>query len=45
MDKQLLLELKVINRQLSQIRRDSPMLPTLSDIYDKTRKELELDED
>lgn len=40
MDKQILIELKVINKQLSQIRFE-PYLPSLSDIYKKVEKELD----
>lgn len=43
MDKQLLLELKVINRQLNHLR--NPNFPRLSELYEKTRKELGIDED
>lgn len=43
MNKQLVIELKVINHQLSQIRRTSPCLPSLSDIYEKVEKELNED--
>ena len=40
METKLLIELKVLNHQLSQIRRTSPFLPSLTDIYKKVEREL-----
>lgn len=40
MNKDLLIELKVINKQLNMLQ---PLMPELSKIYDKVRKELDED--